>query len=102
LLSLSAGATSIVRIREFEWDDGNVTHIRSSHGLEPEETEEVFIGVPVIRRTKKEHYTAFGPTLDGRYLVVVYEDKGHWIIRPITGWDMSESERRYYRKCTGG
>jgi len=80
-----------VRIREFEWDDGNVTHLRSSHGVEP-----------VIRRTKMGHYAAFGPTLDARYLVILYENKGRGTIRPITGWDMSRSERRYYRKSTGG
>jgi len=80
-----------VRIREFEWDDGNVTHLRSSHGV-----------APVIRRTKMGHYAAFGPTLDGRYLVILYENKGRGTIRPITGWDMSRSERRYYRKSTGG
>ena len=48
------------------------------------------------------HYAAFGPTLDGRYLVILYENKGRGTIRPITGWDMSRSERRYYRKSTGG
>ena len=91
-----------MRIREFEWDDGNVTHLRSSHGVEPEEAEEVLVDAPVIRRTKMGHYAAFGPTLDARYLVILYENKGRGTIRPITGWDMSRSERRYYRKSTGG
>jgi len=87
-----------VRISGFEWDEGNVLHLKLKHGIEPEEAEEVFVNNPLFRRTKKGHYVAFGSTFAGRYLVIVFELKSKGIARPITGWDMSQSEIRYYKK----
>lgn len=91
-----------MRIKEFEWDEGNVLHIELSHGIRPEEAEEVFALKPLFRRTKRDHYAAMGPTLDGRYLAVVFELKKNSIARIITGWDMSQAEKRYWRKNKGG
>jgi hypothetical protein len=39
-----------------------------------------------------------GPTLDGRYLTVVFELKKNGIARVITGWDMTHSEKGYWYK----
>ena len=91
-----------MKISDFEWDDGNSQHLQLGHGIEPAEAEEVFAGKPLFRRTRKEHYTAMGPTFDGRYLVVIFEMKGKGIARVITGWDMTDSERRYYSKSRKG
>jgi len=76
---------------------------RISNGMketrcEPEEAEQVFAVAPLIRRTKKGHFAAFGPTLGGRYLTIVFEHKPKGLVRPITGWDMSQAEIRCYRK----
>ena len=90
-----------MRIREFEWDDGNVVHIELGHGIRPEEVEEVFAINPLFRNTKRGHYTVMGPTLDGRYLTVVFELKLGGIARVITGCDMSRAERGYWRKHKG-
>jgi len=68
------------------------------HGIEPDEAEEVFVNEPLFRRTKKGHYAAFGRTSEGRYLTIVFELKGKGIARPVTGWDMSRSEARYFKK----
>jgi uncharacterized DUF497 family protein len=87
-----------VRIKGFEWDDGNVVHLELGHGIMPEEAEEVFAVKPFFRKTKRGHYIAMGPTLDGRYLTVVFELKINGIARAITGWDMSRAERAYWRK----
>ena len=87
-----------MRISEFEWDDGNVLHFELGHGIEPEEVEEVFANSPLFRRTKRGHYVAFGPTSAGRYLTVIFENKSKGIVRPITGWDMNQSEVQYYKK----
>jgi hypothetical protein len=55
----------------------------------------------LYRKTKKGHYAVFGPIFEGRYLTVVFElEPGGWA-RPITGWDMSRAEIRYYRKNRG-
>ncbi len=80
----------------FEWDDGNLLHLGLGHGIEPEEAEEVFAISPIIRKTKRGHYAAFGRTASGRLLVIVFQSKEKGIARVITGWDMGDAERRYY------
>lgn len=87
-----------MRITDFEWDEGNSLHLQLGHGIEPEEAEEVFVHKPFFRRTKKGHYAVFGQTFEGRYLTIVFELKPKGVARPITGWDMSRKEIRYYKK----
>ena len=91
-----------MKISDFEWDDGNSQHLQLGHGIELSEAEEVFAGRPLFRRTRRGHYAAMGPTSDGRYLVVIFEMKGKGVARVITGWDMSDSEKRYYSKSRKG
>ncbi len=86
-----------IKIRDFEWDENNILHLTLRHGIEPEEAEEVLAISPVVRRTKKGHYAAFGRTHAGRLLVVIFEKKIDLAL-VITGWDMKTSERRYYRR----
>ncbi len=90
-----------MKIADFEWDESNALHIELRHGILQAEAEEVFAVNPFFRKTKKGHYTVMGPTMDGRYLTVVFELKKGRIARVITGWDMKDSEKRYYRKQTG-
>jgi len=87
-----------LRIVDIEWDEGNSLHLQMGHGISPEEAEEVFAMRPIFRRTKNQHYVVFGVTSEGRYLTIVFELKPKSIARPITGWDMSRSEIRYYKK----
>ena len=88
----------LMNIKGFEWDDGNELHLTLGHGIEPEEAEEIFAIDPLVRKTKKGHYAAFGYTAAGRLLVIIFESLKKGFIRVITGWDMSSSERRYYQK----
>jgi hypothetical protein len=90
-----------LRIKDFEWDDGNVLHLELGHGIRPDEAEEVFAARPFFRKTKKGHYMAMGPTLEGRYLTVIFELKKNSIVRVITGWDMNKNEKRYRRTHKG-
>lgn len=87
-----------MRIVDFEWDEGNSLHLELGHGIEPWEAEEVFAGNPLFRKTRKGHYLAMGPASGGRYLTLIFEMKGKGIGRVITGWDMNDSEKRYYLK----
>ncbi len=91
---LSGGA---MRIRDFEWDEGNELHLALGHGIEPEEAEEVLACSPLVRKTKRGHYAAFGRTAAGRLLVIVFELRDRGIARVITGWDMTRAERRWYQ-----
>lgn len=86
-----------MRIRDFEWDEGNVLHLALGHGIEPEEAEEVFVVAPLIRKTRRGHSAAFGRTQAGRLLVLVFEIKTQGLARVITGWDMDAAERRHYQ-----
>ena len=90
-----------MRIRDFEWDNGNVIHLELGHGVRPEEAEEVFAVNPLFRKTKKGHYAAMGPTLDGRYLTIVFELKRNGLARVITGWDITHAEKAYWRTHKG-
>ncbi len=83
--------------KDFEWDDGNITHLELRHGVQPYEAEEVFANNPLFRKIGENKHAAFGPTLDGRYLVLVFQKKAKGIIRIITGWDMSDKEKRHYK-----
>jgi uncharacterized DUF497 family protein len=87
-----------LRITDIEWDEGNSLHLQLGHGIRPEEAEEVFANKPLFRKTKKGHYVVFGPTGEGRYLTIVFELKKKGAVRPITGWDASRAELRYYKK----
>ena len=97
MYAINYGAINL-RIRGFEWDDGNVVHIELGHGITPEEVEEVFAVKPLFRKTKKGHYVVPGPTLYRRYLTIVFEMKKDSIARVITGWDMTQAEKNYWRK----
>jgi len=72
------------------------------HGVKPEEAEEVFAIKPLFRKTKKGHYVVMGPTLEGRYLTVIFELKKNGIARVITSWDMDRTEKRYWCRHKGG
>ncbi|MBU0566838.1 BrnT family toxin [bacterium] len=87
-----------MRIRDFEWDDGNILHLELIHGIQLYEAEEAIVHKPLFRKVKKAKYAAFGYTLDGRYLVLVFQKKSKGKIRVVTGWDMDEKERRYYKR----
>lgn len=84
-----------MRITSFEWDDANVEHI-GRHQVLPEEAEEVFEGKVIIRRTRSGYYTAWGRSLAGRYLFVVYSRVSGVSARVITARDMTHTERRFY------
>lgn len=89
---------TVLRIYDFEWDEGNSLHLQLGHGIEPEEAEDVFAIKPLFRMTKKGHYVVFGPTSEGRYPAIIFDLKPKGLARPITGWDMSRTEIRYYKK----
>ncbi len=91
-----------MRIQDFEWDEGNELHLALGYGIEPGEAEEVFVVSPLFRKTKRGHYAVFGPAMSGRLLVIVFQVNDHGGVRPITGWDMTTAERRYFQAHRGG
>ncbi len=81
----------------FEWDDENVSHI-ARHQIEPDEAEAVLDNRPLILRTEDDKYLAYGPTDEGRLLLVVVVRKPGPLIRVITSRELTEAEKKRYRR----
>jgi len=86
-----------MRISRLEWDEDRVAHI-ARHNIEPEEVWEVCRD-PLHRARREGHnrYRVYGQTADGRYLFVVLEYSAG-MHKPITARDMTDGEKRAYRK----
>ncbi|MFN8634206.1 MAG: BrnT family toxin [Chloroflexota bacterium] len=87
---------------DFEWDDDNVEHL-ARHGISPDEVEDLFEG-PILRRRggtdAPDRVRVLGRTAAGRYLAIIYQEKGRGLIRPFTGWEMRPHERDLYVRQT--
>ena len=81
----------------FWWDDDNVEHI-ANHGVEPYEAEEVIDDNPFITKVGQGKYLAYGQSDSGRYLLVVFATKPERRIRVVTARDMTNSERKRFRR----
>jgi len=87
-----------LKITRFEWNGRNAGHI-SRHKVAPEEAEEVFADdAAIFLRSRSGRYVALGRTEAGRYLTVVYERRGGGVVRVVTAFDMSERDKRRYRR----
>ena len=86
-----------MRIEDFEWDDENVGHI-ARHNVDPEEVEEVCCLNPLVMRGRENRYLVYGQSEEGRYLLVVGVYLGQGSFRVITARDMTDSERKFYKK----
>ena len=80
-----------------EWDDANVEHI-SRHNVSPAEVEFVCNGLNYIIRGRFGRYLVFGQTGSGRYLKIILEHRVESSFRPVSAWEMSDSEKKNYRK----
>lgn len=89
-------------IVEFEWDRINANHIIQKHGIQPEETEEIFFNKPYIRVSRTEdkgakRYFALGETVVGRLLTIIFEILNKEKIRIITAYDMPKKHQAAYK-----
>jgi hypothetical protein len=78
---------------EIIWNEepgGNIEHI-AEHGLSPEDVEEVLFN-PVDRDVSRSSGLpiVFGFTLDGRYILVVYEQIDDVTVYPVTAYVVEE------------
>ena len=87
-------------ISELQWDDENVEHI-ARHNVNPQEVEDVCVGLHISEREGEKRYILSGKTAAGRYLNVVVERVGKGLFRSITAFEMSENYKRRYRKRLG-
>jgi len=69
------------------------------YGVEPEEVWEVCLDpLHLAHRGGHNRYRVYGQTAAGRYLFVVLEGTGGGPFRPITARDVTESEKRAFRR----
>jgi uncharacterized DUF497 family protein len=93
-----------MRIEQFVWPQDRIEHI-ARHGVTPEEVEEVCFRKCLVQRAKSEGknpvYYVLGQTAAGRYLfcVVIRFPDGNGY--PVTAREMTEKEKRRYRKWKG-
>ena len=87
-------------IRKIIWKDQFIEKLASKHGVSVTEAESVLDAEPHIRRVSKGRvkdenvYAAYGQTLAGRYLIVVYIRKVSGALLPISARDMDDYERQ--------
>jgi uncharacterized DUF497 family protein len=91
-----------VRIEALEISDTVLEKIESKHGVTFEECEEaVQSGERHVRRGRDGLYKTFSRTAAGRYVLVVLAAREAGLFAIVTARDMSETERRLYRRAKG-
>jgi uncharacterized DUF497 family protein len=93
-----------MQLHEVIWKDRFVDKIAVKHRVSTAEVEEILFGKPHVRRTRRGHvrgedlYTAYGQTIAGRYLIILFIRKEQVAALPISARDMTEAEQRYYER----
>ena len=81
----------MLRIEALEIDDHILNKLESRHGVPFRELEEV-------RRGRQGLYKIFSQTETGRHLLVVLADLGGGVWKVVTAREMTDQERRLYRR----
>jgi uncharacterized DUF497 family protein len=84
-------------VPEFDWDEGNEEKLLLSHNVSSLEAEQCFSN-PHTRRAKGDAYLLLGRTDGDRLLFLVYEQKQNGVVRIYSARDMTEKERRAFRR----
>ena len=84
-----------MRIKRLNWDKRNVIHI-ARHGITVKNLEEACSNRHIARKVK-DRYLIYSETEAGRHIFIVLEKTGDKF-RPITARDMSESEKKIFKR----
>ena len=84
-------------IDRLDWDDYRVEHI-ARHDVEPYEVWEVCNDRSNLSHCQGRNRYLVYETLDGRYLFVVLERIQTSVYKPITARNMTEREKRNFRR----
>lgn len=87
-------------IVSFDWDDGNLWHIKK-HKVEYSESEEIFYDEPVFFTDEKhslheKRYAVYGLTDENRLLVIIFTIRKSKI-RIISARDSNKKEKAIYK-----
>lgn len=86
-----------MKVYSFEWDEDNTFHA-TRHGVSQEEIEEVIAHARLIRKGRSGAYLAYGQTLDGRYVMAVFQNRGQGIVRPFSARPLTQKEKKILRR----
>ena len=87
-----------MRITKLDWDEFRIEHI-ARHNVEPDEVWEVCEdSLHLAHREGRNRYRLYGQTAAGRYLFIVLEHVEGAVYKPITARDMTDNEKRSYRR----
>jgi len=82
---------------EFEWDENNEDKLLNIHSVSVWEAEQCFAN-PHTKRRHRDALLMLGKTDDDRMLFLVYEQKTNGVVRVYSAREMTEKERRTYRR----
>jgi uncharacterized DUF497 family protein len=82
---------------EFEWDEHNEEKLLANHNVSALEAEQCFAN-PNSRRRDRDALLLLGATDGGRLLFLVYEQKSNGVVRVYSAREMTDRERRTYRR----
>jgi hypothetical protein len=92
----------MLRIEALEVDDHILDKIESRHGVPFHEVEQACHSPQRhVRRGRTGLYKVFSQTEGGRHLLVVLVDRGSGVWRVVTAREMTDQERRLYRRAAG-
>jgi hypothetical protein len=92
----------MLRIEALDIDDHVLDKIESRHGVPFHEVEEAcYSRHRHVRRGREGLYKVFSQTEVGRYLLVVLVDLGGSVWKVVTAREMTDQERRLYRRERG-
>jgi uncharacterized DUF497 family protein len=82
---------------EFEWDEHNEQKLLDNHNVSAAEAEQCF-GNANTRRRSGDDLVMLGKTDGDRMLFLVYEQKANGVVRVYSARNMTDNEKRTYRK----
>ena len=88
-----------MKILSFEWNEANEFHaIR--HGVSRDETEEPIVNAFLIRQGQSGVYLAYGKTMDGRFILAIFDYEGKGKARPFSARPLTDAEKKRVRRFT--
>jgi len=84
---------------QFEWDEHNEDKLLANHGVSAADAEQCF-GNRHTRRRSGRALLMLGVTDAGRMLFIAYEQKRDGVVRVYSAREMTDGERRAYRRNT--
>ena len=87
---------------DFYWDESNETKLLERHDVSALEAEQCFANRHSRKRGRGGANLLLGRTDGGRMLFLVYEQQAGGIVRVYSAREMTDKERRAFRRATNG